>query len=143
VTKLEELVVAVLGGGATVAIIEGIREAFTWRRNRKAQKEDKAEEKEDKKIEARLAKIETHQEEQDARMKVIEDALALQKETNKIMLYDRLRYLAKCFIADGEISLDDLTAWNDMHECYHKNGGNGTMTTLSNTINSLPVKKGS
>lgn len=140
---MEEIVVAVLGGGATVAVIEGVKEALSWRRNRKAHKEDRAEEKEDKKIEARLEKIEKHQEEQDERMKAIESALVLQQETNKFMLYDRLRYLAKSFIAEGEISLDDLTAWNDMHECYHKNGGNGTMATLSNTINSLPVKKGS
>lgn len=143
VTFMQEVLLALCGGGVAVAVVEGVKETILWHRNRKAQKEDRAEDKEDRQIEVRLSKIERHQEEQDERMKAIEDALALQKETNKFMLYDRLRYLAKCYIADGEISLDDLTAWNDMHQCYHKNGGNGTMKTLSTAINALPVKKGS
>ena len=36
-----EILVAILTGGAVVAIIEGVREFLSWRRNRKAIKEDR------------------------------------------------------------------------------------------------------
>lgn len=42
-----EILISILSGGAGVAVIEGVREAISWRRNRKASREDKAEEKQE------------------------------------------------------------------------------------------------
>ena len=60
-----EILISILSGGAVVAVIEGVREAIAWHRNRKANREDKAEEKQeyeqrqaDLKTEARLSSIE-------------------------------------------------------------------------------------
>ena len=42
-----DILISILSGGAAVAVIEGLREAISWRRNRKASREDKAEEKQE------------------------------------------------------------------------------------------------
>lgn len=138
-----ELLIAAFGGGTVfAAIIESVRAFLGWRMKRKAQKEDRAEARADKKIDEQLAAIIEHQKEQDERMEKFEKTLALQQETNMFILYDRLRYLAKCYIADGGISFEDREAWNEMYGCYQRNGGNGNLKPLESCINSLPIKKG-
>ena len=128
--------------GAAIAIIEGIKAGIGWIVKRAAAKKDKKEEKTEKKVEEQIDEARQDIEQIKEQMKVFEEMLDLQRETSKFILYDRLRYLAKCFLADGEISFEDRNTWNAMHECYHKNGGNGTMKQLAEAVNALPVKKG-
>lgn len=130
----------ILGGSATVAVIEGIKGGIGWIVKRRAAKKDREEEKGEKKIEDKIAQIEENVAQIDEAMTGIKTALNLQKETSTFILYDRLRFLAKCFIKDNEISFEDKTTWNAMHECYHKNGGNGTMDPLAAMVNALPIK---
>lgn len=131
-----------LGGSAFVAIIEAIKALVGWILKRQAHKKDKKEEREEKKIDEHLAEIDTAMSQINREMQEMKDALKIQMETNQYILHDRLRYLAKCFISDGEISYEDREMWNGMHQCYKDNNGNGWMDTNKDTINSLPLKKG-
>ena len=55
------------------------------------------------------------------------------------LLQDRIKYLAKHFIADAEISAEDLEDLLRMHEVYHKLGGNGYLDTLISAVKNLPI----
>ena len=121
---IREVLIAVLTGGVIVAIIEGVREFLTWRRNRKAVLEDRQALNSDK----RLEKVERQVE-----------ALV---ESQKYILYDRIRFLGQSYIADGEIDFDDRRILNDMHRAYHSGlGGNGDLDILMNEVNKLSLKK--
>ena len=139
---MKELLMAAGGGAVAVSLIESIRALVGWFLKCKEHKEKRAEEKEDKKIDEHLADIDRNMTQMDERLDGVEDSLRIQKKTNMFILYDRLRYLAKCYIADGEISFEDRETWNAMHDCYHENGGNGIMKPLSEAVNALPNKKG-
>lgn len=121
-----QLVLALLaGGGIGVAIIQGIREWLSFRRERKAKKEDAK----DLNIDNRLTNIESR--------------LLAQGEALKFILYDRIRYLGQTYVFEGEISFDDRRILNDMHKSYHNGlGGNGDLDTLMKAVNDLPLKKG-
>jgi len=131
-----EITVAVLGGGAAVAIIEGIKEAIAWHRNRKAQKEDRAEEKADttKDMDERLSKMESEISE----MKRMTAALV---EGQKNVLFDRIQFLCRKYISDGEIDFDNLRGLNALHHSYHDGlGGNGDLDALMKQARELPLK---
>lgn len=132
---MNDILVAVLSGGAVVAVIEGIREALKWRRTRKAQKEDKAEAKEE--YQQKQADLKTEE-----RLEAIEKKTDAQSEAIKYILYDRIRYLGQAYIAEAEIDFDDRRILNDMHHSYHFGlKGNGDLDTLMEEVNHLPLKR--
>ncbi len=114
----------ILSSGVLVAVIEGIREAFRFKRERKAKKED------------------ADSQNTEERLETIEAKTDAQSEALKFILYDRIRYLALAYIADGEIDFDDRRILNEMHRSYHHGlGGNGDLDVLMREIKSLPLKK--
>ena len=120
---MSDILIAIISGGAVVAVIEGVREYLTWRRNRRATLEDR----QDRQIEKRLEKIEAESE--------------AQSEALKFILYDRIRYLGQAYIAEGEIDFDDRRVLNDIHRSYHEGlHGNGYLDTLMAEVNRLPLK---
>ncbi|MGN0489316.1 MAG: hypothetical protein ACI4HO_08655 [Ruminococcus sp.] len=119
-----QVLVAVLTGGAAVAIIEGVKEALRFRRERKAKKDDQEH-------------IDAKQWREEADKKI--NALV---EGVRYTLYDRIRFLALEYIADGKIDFDDRRILNAMHNSYHNGlGGNGDLDTLMAEVNRLPIKK--
>lgn len=101
-----------LGGSAVAALINAIAEGIRQRRKRKYDKEDGK----DKDIEA----IKTSQ---------------------KLMLYDRIRYLGLKYISDGAVDFDDRRILKEMHDCYHERlGGNGDLDNLMREVNRLALK---
>ena len=101
-----------LGGSAVAALINAIAEGIRQRRKRKYDKEDGK----DKDLEA----IKTSQ---------------------KLMLYDRIRYLGLKYIQDGAVDFDDRRILKEMHDCYHERlGGNGDLDNLMREVNRLPLK---
>ena len=106
------ILISILPGGAGAAEIEGVREAISWRRNRKASREDKAEEKQE--YEQRQADLKT-----EARLSSIEKKMDAQNEAMKYVLYDRIRFLGQAYIDAGEIDFDDRRILNNMHHSYH------------------------
>lgn len=139
--NIGEIVTAVLlaiaGGAAGAAVINGINERWKFKANRKAVKEDRAEEKADKTDD--LAKtLATLQ----AEIKTLKDSDAAQSEALKLMLLDRVLYLGKGYIDKGEISYDDRWRFHAMHNCYHSGlGGNGDADLIVEGVDALPLKK--
>lgn len=132
---MNNLLAAILSGGVAVAVIEGIKEALAWRRNRKAAKEDKAEQK--KEDAEKQASLRTEE-----RLQAIEAKTDAQSEAIKYILYDRIRYLGQAYIDEGEIDFDDRRILNDMHRSYHSGlGGNGDLDVLMREVNNLRLKK--
>lgn len=127
---MKEAIIAAISGGSVVAVIEGVRECLSWRRNRKAVKEDRA-----------AAQAENVKANTDRKVKNLEDKVDALVEANRYILYDRIRYLGQCYIDEGEIDFDDRRILNKMHESYH-NGldGNGDLDTLMEEVNHLPLK---
>ena len=131
---IKTIFLALLSGGIGAAVVKLIGDGVAWKRERKAVKEDKAEQKQEElKKQAVL-----HTEE---RLKAIEDKTDAQSEALKYILYDRIRYLALAYIADGEIDFDDRRILNEMHRSYHDGlNGNGDLDTLMAEVNRLPLK---
>lgn len=134
---MQEILLALLGGGVAVTIIEGIKEAISWHRNRKAEQEDKAEAKADtsKEMDERITKLEEGIEKLN---RMMENLI----ESQKNLLFDRIKYLCRCYISDGEIDFDDLRSLNALHNSYHSGlGGNGDLDVLMEQARKLPLKK--
>jgi hypothetical protein len=55
-------------------------------------------------------------------------------------LRDRIRYLCKCYIIQGEITADEHEDLIDMHKAYHNLGGNGHLDTMMMKVNNLRYK---
>ena len=131
---IEKILLAAVSGGVAAALIKPFGDGLTWKRSRKAQKEDKAEQKkEDAEKQAAL-----HTEE---RLQAIEEKTDAQSDALMYILYDRIRHLAQAYIAEGEVDFDDRRILNQMHRAYHDGlGGNGDLDGLMSEVNKLPLK---
>ena len=58
----------------------------------------------------------------------------------KVLTVDRVRYLGRCYILDGKISLEDRENLEDMYRAYKGLGGNGHLETIMAEVRKLPVK---
>lgn len=131
------LIMAIAGGAAGAAVINGINERWKFRQNRKAIKEDRAEEKADKTEE--LSKTLVSIQEQ---LKNLKDSDAAQSEALKLILLDRILWLGQGYIKKGEISYDDRKRFHKMHTCYHSGlGGNGDADLVVSGVDKLPLKQ--
>lgn len=116
-----------LGGAGGAAIAAGLFALAQWRLNRKAQKEDKA-----------AAKQESDTAKQDAQMEEINRKLDVLFLADRTLLYDRIKHLAKSYIARSWVTIEELEDLNRMHAVYHdsdKLDGNGFLKELMNTVN--------
>ncbi|MBR1533041.1 MAG: hypothetical protein IJ639_01635 [Ruminococcus sp.] len=119
-----EVLIAILSGGAAVALIEGLREWLGRRYEQRARKEALAQ----RKIEERLT--------------AMEEQNIAQSEALKYILYDRIRFLGQAYIAAGEIDFDDRRILNSMHAAYHSGlKGNGDLDNLMRDVNALRLKR--
>lgn len=132
---IKDILIALVSGGVGAAVIKLIGDGLLWERNRKAAKEDRAEQKmEDAEKRAAL--------QMEERLKTIEAKTDAQSEALKFILYDRIRFLALAYIADGEVNFDDRRVLNDMHRSYQKVlHGDGDLDILMREVNGLPLKK--
>lgn len=129
--------VAIAGGAAGAAVINGINERWKFKANRKATKEDRAEEKADKTKE--LTETLNGLQEQ---LKTLKDSDKAQSEALRLILLDRVLYLGKGYIDKGEITYDDRRRFHAMHKCYHTGlGGNGDADIIVEGVDALPLKK--
>lgn len=126
-----ELIAAVFGGGVVVAIIEGIREALAHRRSRR----DTLEDREQEDLEGRINGMEGYIDE----LKAMVSALV---DSNKFLIYERIRYLGQVYISKGEIDFDERRILHAMHDTYHNGlNGNGDLDALMKQIDELPLKQ--
>lgn len=131
---MNETWVAVLSGGAAVAVIDGIIRLIMWYAQRRATKADRVEEKNDADLDGQLREI---RETLDSNRQ----DLAAQSRALMFMMYDRIQHLGLAYIAAGEIDIDDRRRLNDMHDSYHSGlGGNGDLDVLMSEVNELPLR---
>lgn len=131
---MKDILLALLGGGVAVTIVEAVKEAIAWHRNRKAQKEDRAEDKADMKTEERIKALEVD-------VSDIKKMMASLVESQKNVLFDRIQYLCRRYISEGEIDFDDRRGLNALHHSYHDGlGGNGDLDALMDSARALPLK---
>lgn len=127
-----ELLKSLLGGACGAAIVSGLYDIVQWLLSRRAQKEDRAAEDQESKCEQRGEDL------RELSRKM--DVLFLADRT---ILYDRIKHLAKSYIAQGFVTVEDLEDLNRMHEVYHdpdKLDGNGFLRELMETVNSLDIR---
>lgn len=72
------------------------------------------------------------QDKQDERVDALVDA-------SKVQMIDRVRWLGKKYIAEGEIHLEDKENLIEMYNAYKRLGGNGHLETVMSEINHLKV----
>ena len=120
----ETVLIAFLSSGVLVAVIQIIDKVLTFRRERRAKKEDDN-------VNDMKKRLERLEEQSDA-----------QSEALKFLLFDRIRTLGQQYIFAGEIDLNDQKILHDMHKSYEKNGGNGDLDTLMRQVDALQLKKG-
>lgn len=61
----------------------------------------------------------------------------------KLLLYDRIKYLAKSYIEQGFVWAEDLEDIQRMWDCYHDPeglNGNGYLDNLMSNVHKLPIK---
>lgn len=57
----------------------------------------------------------------------------------KVLTVDRVRYLGRCYILDGKITLEDRENLEDMYRAYKALGGNGHLETIISEVRKLPI----
>ena len=108
-----ELLTIILGGGAVAAIISGAVQIILWKLNRKAKKQD----------------------EESGDTQRIKNALC-------VILYDRIKYLARHHIGEKFISVEDLEDLTKMHTSYRDDlDGNGFLDNLMSQVKALTLRK--
>lgn len=60
-------------------------------------------------------------------------------EAQKVMMIDRVKHVAKDYISDGEISLDDKNNLMEMYKAYKGLGGNGHLDLTMREVEKLTV----
>lgn len=114
-------------GAGGAAIVKGLFDLVHWFLNRKAQKEDRTDGDRESRCTARGEEI--------RRLDKKVDVLFLAERT---ILYDRIKFLAKSYIARGWVTVEELEDLNRMHEVYHdedKLNGNGFLSKLMKKVN--------
>lgn len=60
-------------------------------------------------------------------------------DATKVNMIDRVRWLGKQYIAEGEIHLEDKENLIEMYNAYKRLGGNGHLETVMSEVNHLKV----
>ena len=129
---MSEVILAIVGGSCGAAIVAGIFGIITWRLNRKAAKEDRAE-----------AQSNASCAERGEQIKRLEDSVNVLILADRTVLYDRIKHLGKSYIDRGYITVEELEDLDRMHAVYHdpdKLNGNGFLDELMKTVHRLPLR---
>ena len=122
-----EVLLEVLKSAFGAGIVAGLFGLWQWRLNRKAQKEDKAAEKEVVSCAARGREIRDLQE-------TVNHLIV----ADRMILYDRIKHLAKSYIKRGHITVEEYEDLKRMHEVYHDNlNGNGFLDAVMDEVRKL------
>lgn len=118
-----------LGSAFGAALVAGFFGIWQWRLKRKAEKEDRAAGQKAADCAARGAEI-----------KSLEKKVNALMEADRTLLYDRIKHLAKSYIKQRWISVEDYEDLKRMHKVYHdpdKLDGNGFLDGLMAEVEEL------
>ena len=115
------------GNAFGAAIVAGLFGLNQWRLNRKAQKEDKAADAEAATCAARGKEIRQLQE-------TVNSLIV----ADRMILYDRIKHLAKSYIKRQYITVEEYEDLKRMHQVYHDNlSGNGFLDSVMKEVDRL------
>lgn len=121
-----DIVYAVLGCSA---LISGICSIVLWLLQRKAQKEDAAASNKIADCTARGKEI-----------KAISNKVDAMYLADRLIMSDRIKHLGKTYIANQQITAEELEDIMTMHQCYHNElGGNGFLDNIMRQVQELPI----
>jgi len=84
---------------------------------------------------------EARMDETEKQVKEINASLQSMKYALRTILHDRIKYLARAYIANGAIDYHDWQDLIHMHEAYHDDlDGNGDLDHLMNAVKKIPMK---
>ena len=122
-----EILIDLLKSAFGAGIVAGLFGVWQWRLNRKAQKEDEAADREVVNCAARGREI------RDLKTQVNHLIVA-----DRMILYDRIKHLAKSYIKRGYITVEEYEDLKRMHEVYHDNlDGNGFLDAIMEEVRKL------
>lgn len=59
----------------------------------------------------------------------------------RVLLYDRIKHLARSYMAKGSVTGEELEDIIEMHKVYHTDlKGNGFLDNVMNQVHQLPIK---
>lgn len=132
------LILAVAGGAAGAAAINGINDRWKFKAQREAAKEDKADETADE-METLKRTIGTMSEQ----VQKLADSDTAQSEALKLLLLDKVLSMGQKYIEEGEITFADRQLFHKMHDAYHTGlHGNGDADLVVEGVDELPLSKG-
>lgn len=140
---MNEVVIAILGGSAGAAVINGIFKLMELATNRKAQKADKAEAKadNDRLQDSDIAEIKTIIKSINEKISTLEKKIADLIVGEQESLGDRVKHLCLKYIEQGFVWADDLADLKRMHGTYHTTlNGNGFYDDLMTKVKELPIR---
>lgn len=122
-----EIIMDLLKSAFGAGIVAGLFGIWQWRLNRKAQKEDKAADREMISCAARGKEI-----------KQLQETVNALIVAERMILYDRIKHLAKAYIKRGYITVEEYEDLKRMHKVYHDNlNGNGFLDSLMEEVDKL------
>ena len=125
-----EILQMILGGAVGSSIVVGLFGLITWKLNRKAAKEDKAEDREEEK-----------KKQADSEMEEIKAKLENLTIAQRTQMYNLIKKDGKSYLARGSITSEELEDLIDSHRVYHDVlKGNGFLDSLMDKVKRLPVK---
>lgn len=140
---MNEVVIAILGGSAGAAVINGIFKLMELVANRQAQKADKAEAKadNDRLQDSDIAEIKTIIKSINEKISTLEKKIADLIVAEQESLGDRVKHLCLKYIEQGFVWADDLADLKRMHGAYHTTlDGNGFYDDLMAKVKELPIR---
>lgn len=112
-----------LTGVTGAAIVKLLDNLLQWRLDRKAKRED-----------TKQKDTEQWREDTDRKINALVDG-------QKSILLDRIQYLGRAYLWEGEIDFNDRRRLHMMHTSYHNLNGNGDLDTLMSDVDDLPLKE--
>ena len=140
---MNEVVVAILGGSAGAAVINGAFKLIELAANRKSQKDDKAEAKadNDRIQDGDIAEIKVAIKAINEKISVLEKKIADLIVGEQETLGDRIKHLCLKYIEQGFIWAEDFADLKRMHGVYHTTlEGNGFYDDLMDKVKELPIR---
>lgn len=110
----------IIVGGVVTAVVKFIENVVLAKMNGKTRK---------------LTNIETA-------ISLLQEDINTIKESERVVLHDRLKFLCTSMINKGVINYSDRKDISDMHHMYKMLNGNGGLTHLVETVMELPLSAG-
>lgn len=132
----------ILSSSVAVALVTAIKELVIWKLNRKAKIDDRKVEEEDT-LTNLSTQIDTHQKSIDELVSILnnlETKMDVSSNGMRVILKDRIKYIALGYIHREKISLEDKKNLKEMWQIYHFDlKGNGDLDDIMSLVEELPL----